>query len=80
MNVILDICAIIWSVSEPDRLSPDARTVLKAPATRVCVSVISCAEIACLAQADKIAVKPHHDPSHCLIPNFQFSTFNIQFL
>ncbi len=59
MNVILDTCALIWCVSDPDSLAPAAHRVLMAADTRVFVSVISCAEIACLAEAGKITVKPH---------------------
>ena len=36
-----------------------AQAVVGAPDTRVFVSVISCAEIACLSDAGKIAVTPH---------------------
>ena len=59
MNVILDTCALIWCVSEPDKLSVEARTVLVARDTEVYVSAISCAEIACLAEAGKIEIKQH---------------------
>ncbi|MDP6358399.1 MAG: type II toxin-antitoxin system VapC family toxin [Kiritimatiellia bacterium] len=59
MNVILDTCAMIWCVSDPDSLSSVAQTVVQAPDTRVFVSVISCAEVACLADSGKITVTPH---------------------
>lgn len=59
MNVILDTCALIWCVSDPDNLTPIAQTAVEAPDTHVFVSVISCGEVACLAEAGKIAVTPH---------------------
>ncbi len=59
MNVLLDTCAIIWCVSDPEKLSADMRHILEAPDSRVFVSAISCAEVACLAEAGKITVTPH---------------------
>jgi PIN domain nuclease of toxin-antitoxin system len=59
MNVLLDTCAMIWCVSDPDRLSAGAQKLLLARDTHVCVSAISCAEVACLAEDGKIVVKPH---------------------
>lgn len=59
MNILLDTCAMIWCVSHPQRLSVDARKLLVAKDTRVHVSVISCAEVACLAEDGKITTTPH---------------------
>ena len=59
MNVILDTCALIWCVSDPDSLTPVAQTVVEAPDTHIFVSAISCAEIARLSEAGKLAVTPH---------------------
>ncbi len=59
MNVLLDTCTILWAAGEPDALSSAAKDVLMDRETRVYVSAISCAEIACLAEADKISVTPH---------------------
>ncbi len=59
MNILLDTCAIIWTVSNPKKLTPDARSALLDPDTRIFVSPISCAEIACLAEAGKIETSPH---------------------
>lgn len=59
MNVILDTCALIWCVSDPDSLTPVAQTVVAAPDTHIFVSAISCAEIASLSEAGKLAVTPH---------------------
>jgi PIN domain nuclease of toxin-antitoxin system len=59
MNVLLDTCAMIWCVSEPERLSEEARRLLVDSETHVHVSAISCAEVACLAEDGRILVKPH---------------------
>jgi PIN domain nuclease of toxin-antitoxin system len=59
VNVILDTCAIIWCVSEPQKLSAAAREAIAATDTCVYVSAISCAEIACLAEDGRIKVTPH---------------------
>jgi PIN domain nuclease of toxin-antitoxin system len=59
VNVLLDTCAMIWCVSEPEKLSAAARTALQSPDSRVYVSAISCAEVACLSEAGRIATVPH---------------------
>ncbi len=59
MNILLDTCAMIWSVSAPDRLSANTRAALLADDAGIHVSAISCAEIACLAAAKKVAFTPH---------------------
>ena len=59
MSLLLDTCAMIWCVSDPDSLTSDARAAVTSEDSRVFVSAISCAEIACLAQAGKISVTPH---------------------
>lgn len=59
MNVLLDTCAMIWSVSDPKQLSEAARAVLLAADTRVHVSAISCAEVACLADTRRVKFGPH---------------------
>ena len=59
MRLLLDTCAMIWCVSDPEQLSDQARAALLAPDSRVFVSAISCAEVACLAEAGKITVTPH---------------------
>jgi PIN domain nuclease of toxin-antitoxin system len=40
MKVLLDTCAIIWAVSDPDRLSDAARGILVHVDTEVFVSPI----------------------------------------
>ena len=59
MNILLDTCAMIWCVSDPDKLSDEASSILQRPDIRVFVSPISCAEIACLADAGKVKFTPH---------------------
>lgn len=59
MNLLLDTCAIIWCVSDPRNLSPAAREAILDKDSRVHVSAISCAEIACLADDRRITVTPH---------------------
>jgi len=44
MNVLLDTCAIVWTVSEPERLSTEALKVLTSPEVTVYFSPISSAE------------------------------------
>lgn len=59
MKLLLDTCAIIWAVSEPADLSAPAANALESVDSRVFVSPISCAEVACLAERDRIRVTPH---------------------
>ena len=46
MKVLLDTHILLWSATEPDRLSLDARTALEDGANEVLVSIISAWEIA----------------------------------
>ena len=59
MKFLLDTCVIIWAVSEPDRLSKEARLLLLQPDAEILVSVISCAEIACAAERGRIQLDRH---------------------
>ena len=59
MTVVLDTCAIVWVVSDPVRLPDAATRILTADDTRVCVSAISCAEIACASQRGRIDIDRH---------------------
>jgi len=59
MKVILDTCALIWAVAEPERLSFSAQTVLTEADTEVYVSPISCAEVACAADRGRIKLDRH---------------------
>ena len=59
MTVVLDTCAIIWAVSEPERLPGRVAALLETTDTKVCVSAISCAEIACAAERGRIELDRH---------------------
>jgi PIN domain nuclease of toxin-antitoxin system len=59
MNIILDTCVIIWTVSNPEKLTADARSILLDHDTRIFISPISCVEIACLAESGEISTVPH---------------------
>ena len=59
MTVVLDTCAIVWAVSEPERLPVRAAALLEAADTEACVSAISCAEIACAAERGRIELDRH---------------------
>jgi len=59
MEVLLDTCAIIWSVAAPERLSAAARGTLTSNAVEVWVSPISCAEIACGSDCGRISLDRH---------------------
>ena len=59
MKVLLDTCCLIWAVSAPSSLSPAASRILEETNTIVHVSPISCAEIACLSDRNRITLKQH---------------------
>lgn len=59
MNVLLDTCAVIWAVSDPDALPEVVREALTARESVVGVSVITCAELACLQDRKRIAINEH---------------------
>lgn len=59
MKVLLDTCAIIWAVSMPEKLSDPAISTLESQNTEVFVSPISCAEIACLQERNRITLDRH---------------------
>ncbi len=59
MTVVLDTCAIVWAVSAPEQLSPRAVSLLEADDTEVCVSAISCAEIACAVECGRMVIDRH---------------------
>lgn len=59
MTVVLDTCAIVWAVSEPERLPVRAARLLVATDTEVYVSAISCAEIACVAERGRLELDRH---------------------
>lgn len=59
MTVVLDTCAIVWAIGDPARLPDTVAGILTADDTRVCVSAISCAEIACASQRGRLDIDRH---------------------
>ncbi len=59
MKLLLDTCAILWAISDPDELSQKAKKALKEPENFVLVSPMSCAEIACLVARKRIKLDRH---------------------
>ena len=59
MTVVLDTCAIVWAIGDPARLPDTVAGILTADDTRVCVSAVSCAEIACASQRGRIDIDRH---------------------
>lgn len=45
MKLLLDTHALLWSIIEPDRLSPEARAAIADPGSQVVVSAVSFWEI-----------------------------------
>ncbi len=58
-KVLLDTCALVWAVADPEALSSSAREVLSAADTEVCVSPITCAEIACAVERQRLWLDRH---------------------
>jgi PIN domain nuclease of toxin-antitoxin system len=59
MNLILDTCAIIWAVSDEARLPAACRSALVAADSRIFVSPISAAEIACAIERGRLKLDRH---------------------
>ena len=59
MRVLLDTCAVVWVVSEPERLTERAASMLTAGDSEVLVSPISCAELACASARGRIELDRH---------------------
>jgi PIN domain nuclease of toxin-antitoxin system len=59
VKVLLDTCAVLWAVMEPEKLSSRARTVLSEPDTRAMVSPMSCVEIACAVERGRVILDRH---------------------
>jgi PIN domain nuclease of toxin-antitoxin system len=59
LDLILDTCAIVWAVADEDRIPAACRTVLIAANSRIFVSPISAAEIACAAERGKLRLDRH---------------------
>jgi len=59
MRLILDTCAILWSVVDPKKLSAHAREILNLDSAEVFISPISSAEIACRVERKRIELDRH---------------------
>lgn len=59
MNVLLDTCTFIWAIADVGSLSKKATDVLAAKETAVHFSPITCAEIACLCEKQRLSLDGH---------------------
>ncbi|HCE42503.1 MAG TPA: VapC toxin family PIN domain ribonuclease [Lentisphaeria bacterium] len=59
MKILLDTCSIIWTVSNPERLTETAKSAITSKTSEIFVSPISCAEIACLSERGRIVLDRH---------------------
>jgi len=59
MSLVLDTCAVIWSILAPESLSAVAAKTITDEAGEVIVSPISCAEIACAVERGRLALDRH---------------------
>jgi PIN domain nuclease of toxin-antitoxin system len=59
VKVLLDTCALVWAISEPQAMSRIARDVLSSRDTEACVSPISCAEVACAVERGRLVLDRH---------------------
>lgn len=57
-RLILDTCALIWLANEPECLSQPQSRAIRA-ADEVMISSISCAEIACLVEKERLQLDRH---------------------
>lgn len=55
MRVLLDTHALMWMLSEPDKLSPKAREIIRKPDNEVFISIINLWEIITKRQIGKLA-------------------------
>ncbi len=62
VKLILDTCALLWSVLSPDRLTPGAKSALTDTDAEVIISPISCAEIVCGVARGRISLDRHWRP------------------
>jgi PIN domain nuclease of toxin-antitoxin system len=59
MKILLDTCAVLWTISAPEELSTKAKNLVIDPSSEVLVSPMSCAEIACLVERNRIKLDRH---------------------
>jgi len=54
MKYLLDTCTALWSLIEPDKLSPVAKSILKDVKIPICISVVSAWEVAIKTSRGKL--------------------------
>ena len=59
MNFLLDTCAILWLVADPERMSQHTKELLTLDSSAVFVSPISVAELACAVRRERIRLDRH---------------------
>jgi PIN domain nuclease of toxin-antitoxin system len=59
MRLLLDTCAIIWAISQPEKLTAQVISSLEMEDSKVFFSVISSAEIACAVSRGRLKIKGH---------------------
>ena len=59
MKLFLDTCTILWAVAQPKKLSKKAQGLIIDENSSICVSPMSCAEIACLSDRKLIEIDQH---------------------
>lgn len=59
MDVLLDTCAFVWYVLDPDKLSASALSRVKDSAATVCFSAVTCGEIACAVARNRLTLDRH---------------------
>ena len=69
---LLDTHVVLWALSDVPRLTPPVREVLEAPATRVCVSVVSAWELRIKSALGTLTIEPvfSFDTRPCLVLSF----------
>lgn len=59
MRLLLDTCALVWAIAEPEAMTARARDDLVAADAEVLFSPISCAEIACAVDRRRVELDRH---------------------
>ena len=61
-SILLDTCAIVWSILDPSRLSPVAKVTLQDPQATIYLLPASVAEIACATERGRLELQEHWKP------------------
>jgi PIN domain nuclease of toxin-antitoxin system len=78
MNALIDTHTFLWSVSDPDRLSKEARTFIEEPDNSIWISVVSFWEISLkhtVGKLDLVNVLPEAFPD--IAKQIQFEILNL---